>query len=343
MHRILVLSRLLAIAATLALCGTIGVSSQESGPVAITFEAFLADVRAEALTKGISTATLDSVFAGLTPEPVVVTRDRTQPEQTQSLDAYLAQRLSRTTIARARQMALKHETTLKAVETRYAVAPAVMVAIWGLESNFGQFTGTYSTVRALATLAYDNRRPLFRTELMAALTMLDRGLVIPSAMKGSWAGAMGQPQFMPSSFLSHAIDFNADGRIDIWTSTADVFGSMANYLKNAGWRAGERWGREVVVSRAVLDAIDRDVPMRTSGCRALRTMTEPQELPRWSALGVRLVGGGALPTSATTRASLVRGTGRHFLVYQNYEALLGYNCAHSYAVAAGLLADAVGR
>jgi membrane-bound lytic murein transglycosylase B len=314
-----------------------------TGPAGESFDAFLADVRTEALAKGISAATLDAALTGLTPEPVVVTRDRTQPEQTQSLDAYLARRLSRATVARGKAMAERHGDALEAVEKRYGIPPAVMVAIWGLESNFGQFTGTYSTVRALATLAFDNRRPLFRSELMAALTMIDKGLVVPAEMKGSWAGAMGQPQFMPSSFLTSAVDFNADGRIDIWTSIEDVFGSMANYLKNAGWQAGERWGREVAVSKTVLTAIDRTVPMRSSGCRAERTMTQPQPLERWTALGVTLRGGAALPRSATIRASLVRGTGRYFLAYGNYEALLGYNCAHSYAIAAGLLADAVGR
>jgi membrane-bound lytic murein transglycosylase B len=317
--------------------------AQEAGPAPQTFEAFLGEVRTEALAKGIKAETLDAVLTGLSPEPVVVTRDRTQPEQTQSLDAYLAQRLSRSTVTRARTTADRHRTVLASVESRYGVPRAVMVAIWGLESNFGRFTGTYSTVRALATLAYDNRRPLFRTELLAALTMIDRGLVSASDMKGSWAGAMGQPQFMPSSFLSSAVDFDTDGRIDIWTSTDDVLGSMANYLKNAGWRTGERWGREVVVTKAALTAIDRQVPMRSTGCRAERSMTEPQTLEQWTALGVTLPRGVALPSSPATRASLVRGTERHFLAYANYEALLAYNCAHSYAIAAGLLSDAVGR
>jgi membrane-bound lytic murein transglycosylase B len=214
-----------------------------------------------------------------------------------------------------------------------------MVAIWGLESNFGRFTGTYPTIRALATLAYDNRRPLFRTELFHALTMVDRG-VQPADMKGSWAGAMGQPQFMPSSFVRHAVDFNEDGRIDIWSSPADVFGSMGSYLKNAGWVAGERWGREVRVSRTVLDRIDQQVPMRSGGCRAVRDMTAARPLGAWQELGVRLTSGQPLPVS-TLDASLVRGSRRFFLVYRNYEALIDYNCSNSYALSAGLLADRI--
>ena len=270
------------------------------------FESFLQDVRREALERGISSATLDAALSGLAPDPVVVTRDRTQPEVVQSLDAYLAQRLSPRTITTARRMAVEHRQVLTRVEADFGVPSSLMVAVWGLESNFGRFTGTYPTIQALATLAYDNRRTLFRSELFAALTMIDRGVVDRTLMKGSWAGAMGQPQFMPSSFLKHAVDFNADGQIDIWTSTPDVFGSMANYLRSSGWMAGERWGREVRVTKAVLSEIDRAVPMRASGCRARQAMTQTRPLTTWAALGVTLKDGSPLP-KADLEASLVRG------------------------------------
>jgi len=151
---------------------------------------------------------------------------------------------------------------------------------------------------------------------------------------------MGQPQFMPSSFLKHAIDFDGDRQIDIWTSEADVFGSMANYLKASGWHEGERWGREVKVSRAVMTKIDRAVPMRTTGCRAVREMTVARPLAEWRKLGVTLTSGAALPTSTVT-ASLVRGQRRHFLVYRNYDAILDYNCSNSYGVSVGVLADKI--
>ena len=306
---------------------------------AASFREFLDEIRAEALARGISQETLDTALGGLTPEPVVVSRDRAQPEAVQSLDAYLSQRVSARTVSTGRQMLARHRAVLDRVERAYGIPPAVMVAIWGLESNFGRFTGTYPTIRALATLAHDGRRELFRTELFHALTMVDRG-VQPADMKGSWAGAMGQPQFMPSSFLRHAVDFDADGRIDIWSSHADVFASMGNYLKNAGWVEGERWGREVQVSRAVLDRIDQQVPMRTGGCRAVRDMTEARPLPVWQELGVRRTSGQPLPVS-TLDASLVRGVRRFFLVYRNYHALIDYNCSNSYALSAGLLADRI--
>jgi membrane-bound lytic murein transglycosylase B len=151
---------------------------------------------------------------------------------------------------------------------------------------------------------------------------------------------MGQPQFMPSSFLKHGVDFDTDGRIDIWNSQADVFGSMGKYLSSAGWNKGGRWGREVRISKAVMARIDRAVPMRTSGCRARREMTVARPLAEWRKLGVRLASGSALPV-AKIEASLVRGQRRHFLVYDNYDALLDYNCSNSYAVSVGVLSDRV--
>jgi membrane-bound lytic murein transglycosylase B len=151
---------------------------------------------------------------------------------------------------------------------------------------------------------------------------------------------MGQPQFMPSKFLSDAVDFDGDGRTDIWTNTADVFGSMANFLHQNGWTAGERWGREVRLTRAVAARVDRDVPMRTSGCTAVRQLTTAQPLSDWARLGLTLTNGAKLP-AATIAASLVRGEKRAFLVYSNYEALLAYNCSNSYAISLGLLSDRI--
>jgi membrane-bound lytic murein transglycosylase B len=241
----------------------------------------------------------------------------------------------------ARNAAASHRALLQKVEAKYGVPRGVLVAIWGLESNFGQFTGIRPTIAALATLAYDPRRStLFRNELFDALTILDKGLVTPESLRGSWAGAMGQPQFMPSSFLRHAVDFDADGRIDIWTSEADVLGSIANYLSSTGWTKGGRWGREVRISREVMARIDRSVPMRPSGCRAHRENTVARPLVEWRKLGVRLASGAALPV-AKIEASLVRGQRRHFLVYDNYTALLDYNCSNAYAVSVGVLSDRI--
>jgi len=307
-----------------------------------TFDAFVEDLRREARTRGLSEATIESALGGLTAEPVVVSRDRSQPELIQSLDSYVARRITARTIAKAREELRKERVFLAGVEDRYGVPPELMVSIWGLESDFGRFTGSYSTIRSLATLAYDARRPLFRSELFSALEIVERGDANPADLKGSWAGAMGQPQFMPSSFLRYAVDEDGDGRPNIWTSRQDVFASMANYLKDKGWRRDQRWGREVVVSRTAMARIDRNVPMRTDTCRAIRETTEGRPLTEWQKLGVRLPGGHALP-SASMEASLVRGQSRHFLVYGNYAALVDYNCSNSYAVTVGLLADRLAK
>jgi membrane-bound lytic murein transglycosylase B len=310
--------------------------SQEPQP----FEAFVAELRTEALAKGISQTTVERTLVGLEPLAVVVTRDRAQPETTQSLDDYVSQRVTTRRLRTARAKLEEHDSLLRRIEKSYGLPAQTMVAIWGVESNFGSFTGTYPTIAALVTLAWDARRPIFRAEVFEALRIVDEGKAGATELTGSWAGAMGQPQFMPSSYLLHAVDFDADGHANIWTSLPDVFASMANYLKNSGWAPGERWGREVRISKAAMTRVDRDVPMRTGGCRANREMTASRPLAQWKTLGVTLANGAALP-SADMDASLVRGHKRHFLVYRNYHALLAYNCSHAYAVTVGLLSDRI--
>jgi len=301
---------------------------------------FLDGLRAEALAKGVSQGTVDSALGNIEPVTVVVARDRAQPELTQSLDSYVTQRLTPSRVEKGRALAGTHGDLLARIEKTYGLGAPMMVSIWGLESNYGAFTGTYPTIASLATLAYDGRRPLFRTELFEALRIVDQGRATAAELKGSWAGAMGQPQFMPSSYLTHAVDFDGDGHADIWTSLPDVFASMANYLKNSGWQAGERWGREVRVSKAAMTRIDRSVEMRTGACRAVREMTVARPLSAWKTLGVTLADGRPLP-AADLSASLVRGEKRYFLVYGNYQALLAYNCSHSYAITVGLMADKI--
>jgi membrane-bound lytic murein transglycosylase B len=224
------------------------------------------------------------------------------------------------------------------VSKRYGVAPQILVAVWGLESNFGRFAGVRPTIPTLATLAYDPRRSaLFRAELFNALEILNRGDIELTRLKGSWAGALGQPQFLPSSYLQYAQDFDDDGRRDIWASMPDVFASIAYYLQQHGWTDGVRWGREVRITPAARDAA-LELPRRDTGCRAVRLMTDPRPLHEWMPLGFRTMSRAPLPNSVVP-ASLVIAGARSFLVYANYEALLGYNCAHSYALSVGLLAD----
>jgi membrane-bound lytic murein transglycosylase B len=306
------------------------------------FSEWLAGVRAEALTRGIREEIVDAALADVVePQPVILERDRTQAEVVFSLEQYVARRLTPRLIRNGRVAYAEHRALLENVAERYRVAPRVIVAIWGIESNFGRFSGVRPTVPALATLAWDPRRAaFFRGELFNALEIVNRGDIDLPRLRGSWAGAMGQVQFMPSSYLQFAEDFDGDGRRDIWSTPADVFASIANYLHGHGWTPDETWGREVKVSPEARTRIVREVGSRSGTCYATRNMTEALPLERWKELGVRLPGGAALP-KADLAASLVSGDTRHFLVYSNYDALLDYNCAHSYAISVALLGDAI--
>jgi peptidoglycan lytic transglycosylase B len=307
----------------------------------VPFAQWLAEFRAEALAKGISPRTVESALANIEQVPVVVERDRTQAERTLTVEQYLKRRLDRKTVKTAREMSRRHAGVLARVSAQYGVPPGIIVAVWGLESNFGRFSGVRPTIASLATLAYDNRRAaMFREELFSALRILDRGDIDPSKMKGSWAGAMGQPQFMPSSYLQYAEDFDRDGRRDIWDSQADVFASIANYLKQNGWTPGAGWGLQVALPKKGAEKLEAAAPLRTVGCEATRQMTEGLPWARWRALGVRPVGRQAFPRSGRP-ASLVRAGARNFLVLDNYAVLLQYNCAHAYALAVALLADRI--
>lgn len=305
------------------------------------FAAWVAGVRAEALARGLRAdtiaAALDTIEA---PVPSVIERDQTQAELVLPLEAYLRRHLTTRTVAAGRRAVATSRQTLDAVAARYDVPAAVLAGIWGTESNFGRFSGVRPTISALATLAYDGRRAtFFREELLAALTMLDRGDVTLSQLRGSWAGAMGQPQFMPTSYLRYAEDFDGDGRRDIWANRGDVLASIAGYLRQHGWTPGLPWGREVTVDDATAARVAASVPFEGEGCRARREMTSARPLSTWTALGIRVPGRSAL--APTTPLRLVSGTTRHFLVTANYDALLSYNCAHAYALTVALLGERV--
>jgi membrane-bound lytic murein transglycosylase B len=313
-------------------------SGQEPRPA---FDAWLADVRAEAVARGIREEVVAQAFEGIKePLPVVLERDRTQAETVLPLETYLARRLTNRVVRTGRQMTAQHRRLLARVSATYGVPGAVVVAIWGNESNFGRFSGVRPTIASLATLAWDPRRStLFRSELFHALDIVNRGDIELAKLRGSWAGAMGQPQFMPSSYLRFAEDFDGDGRRNIWDSPPDIFASVANYLRGHGWVAGRRWGREVRFATDAARQAAAEVPRReATSCRAAREMSARMPLERWNELGVRSLDGRPLP-AASLDASLVSGATRHFLVYDNYDALLDYNCAHAYALHVALLSD----
>jgi membrane-bound lytic murein transglycosylase B len=304
------------------------------------FDVWLAELRAEAVSRGISAKVVDRALQGVEPAPQILERDRAQTEFSLALDDYLRRRLTRDTVRTAQRMLTRHRTLVTTVGNKYGVPARTLIAIWGLESNFGRFSGVRPTVPALATLAYDPRRgPLFRAELLHALEILDRGDITLEELRGSWAGALGQPQFMPSSYLLYAQDFDGDGRRDIWKSQPDVFASIAYFLQQHGWTKGEAWGREVKVTAAARKALDA-LPRREQGCRAQRVMPASQPLNAWRKTGLRTTANRPLP-AGTSAASVVDAGSRTFLVYRNYEALLGYNCSHNYALSVALLADRV--
>src|SRR5688572_28558564 len=304
----------------------------------LSFEDWLAALTMEARDKGFSDGLIDQTLAGLQPLERVIQSDRSQAELNPGFARYSKARLTPSMIKRGKELLVEHKELLRRTERQFGVSPRVLIAFWGLESRYGRLQGSTPVFQALATLAWEPRRATyFRTELFDALTMVQRGHIEAGTMTGSWAGAMGQTQFMPSSYLKFAVDFDGDERRDIWRSTPDTIASMANYLKGFGWKSDETWGREVKVNADASRAI-ATIPKRTDGCYAQRNMTERRPLAQWQKIGVRRVDGGALP-KAKLEAGLVDVGDRTFLVYSNYDAIIAYNCAHYYALTVGLLAD----
>jgi peptidoglycan lytic transglycosylase B len=307
------------------------------------FPEWLAGVRAEAIAKGIGEETVTRALTGVEPVPQILERDRAQAEFTLTMKEYMERRLNYATLTTAKEAAAEYRALLARVGKTYDVPPRFLVSVWGLESNFGRFAGVRPMIPTLATLAYEPRRAtFFRQQLLDALIVLDKGYIDLPRLNGSWAGAMGQPQFMPSSYLMYAQDFDGDGRRDIWTSQADVFASIAYYLQQHHWDGDQTWGRRVTVPAAARAKVDEAAPLRSSGCRAERQMTVPLTLDTWRKLGVRRADRGALPSGEMAASLVETDSGTSYLVYRNYEALLAYNCAHTYALSVSLLADAVG-
>lgn len=323
-----------------------GADAQEDVAEPPPFETWLAELRDEAMGRGIGVATLDQALADLEPNERVIELDRRQPEFTQTFEEYLTARVSDARIARGREMMANHRDLLRAVAAEYGVQPRFIAAIWGMETNYGAYTGGMSLVRSLATLAWDRRRSdYFRGQLLDVLEILDAGHIEPDKATGSWAGAMGQPQFMPASFKAFAQDFDGDGRRDIWTSEGDVFASIANYLARHGWRDDMTWGRQVTLPRgmSVSDpGLAQESPPKVCR-RALDDHSRRLSLEQWQARGVSRLNDDDLP-SRDFAASLVQPAGADgpaFLTYSNFRAILRYNCSNFYALAVGHLADAL--
>ncbi len=308
------------------------------------FQTWLNEVRLEARAKGISPQVIEEALFDIEPVQRILERDRKQSEFSITLGEYRGRVLTPANIEAGRAMGRKHAALLAKVAERYGVQPRFILAIWGIETRFGAVEATMPVIPAVATLAFDRRRSAyFREQLMAALTMLHRGYIDLASLKGSWAGAMGQPQFMPSSYLAYAQDFDGDGRRDIWKNEGDVFASIANYLAKNRWRNDLTWGREVIAPDAIKVSAEASPDTSRTGCRAMRKMTPERSLKDWAEFGVTQADGKPLPTRDLPAAMVLPdgAKGPAYLVYMNYNSILRYNCAHLYGITVGELSDAL--
>ena len=319
----------------------------ETADDAAAFQTFLGGVRASAVERGIRAETLDAVLPAIRIRREAVEADRSQAEFVLTYEAYL-RRVSPERIARGRALVAEHGEMIRRVAADYGVQPRFVVAIIGLESNYGTYPIDQPLFDVVATLAFDGRRGAqFRAQLLAALEIVDRGWATPDEMKSSWAGALGVPQFTPTNVLEIAVDHDRDGHVDLWKVGPDVIASVAHYLQRNGWRADQTWGREVRLppgGEETLAAPMAEGAAPPSVCRSYESLGAFRSLGDWQALGVRRAGGGNLPTRNLPAALVVgdEGDDRGWLVYQNFCSLMRYNPAFRYALSVGLLADAIG-
>lgn len=294
------------------------------------FAVCIADFQEQARQESISEWVVEDVVGNLEPIVRVVELDKAQPEFVQTFAHYLNLRVSETRIEKGRDLYREHRDFLNELTRTYGIPGQYLVAFWGLETNFGSYLGTMSTLDSLATLACDPRRSAFFTsELMTALKLLERESLDPEEMKGSWAGAMGHTQFMPSSYWQYAVDGDGDGQINLWDSEKDALASGANFLSALGWKRGERWGREVSLSNSF--------PYLEAG------LNNPKPLSVWAELGVDRADGSLLPSADIEGAVLVPSghEGPAFMAYDNFSIIMKWNRSESYAISVGHLADRI--
>lgn len=303
-----------------------------------TFNQIVSSIRQEALSRGVSAPTVDRVLNNIQPVPGLRKLEYYQPESVKSYLDYHTSTVTAARIAKGRQLMAQHATTLAAIEKQYGVPANVIVAVWGMETNYGAVMGNNEIIPALVTLAEigknDKRRAYFREEAILAMKIMDEGYSQIVTRKGSWAGAFGQTQFMPSSFLKFARDGDGDGRKDVWNNVADAFASTANYLSSHGWKTGERWGRAVQLPAGFDKALLTDK-------LADQTLKTPDQ---WKALGVKMPNGTALPADNTMQAMMIAPDGLNgpaFMVYHNFKMIMRYNSSYKYALSVSRLAEAI--
>ncbi|KMT66505.1 lytic transglycosylase domain-containing protein [Catenovulum maritimum] len=309
------------------------------------FDKFIAELKLEAVAKGYDKSLINQAFEGVKFKPKVIKADRNQPEFVETLETYLPKRVPQYKVDRARAEYKKHKDLLEKIGQDYGVQPRFIVALWGLESAFGKYQGKLPLVPSLVTLSYDGRRgAFFKKQLWHALDIVKNGEADLSQLKGSWAGAMGQVQFIPSSFKAYAVDYDGDGVKDVWKNQADVFASAANYLKSVGWNNDLTWGRQVKLPANF--NYDLAIPTKTKGRSDwLKKWNETERsLADWQAIGLRRMDGKNLPIRDLKAALLLPDgkKGRAYLAYDNYKVLMHWNRSYYFVTTVGYLADRIG-
>lgn len=309
------------------------------------FDVYVAALKKEALEKGYDEALVDQALATAKFKKKVISADKNQPEVKETLETYLPKRVPQWKIDRARKLYKENQDVLEKVAKEYGVQARFIVALWGLESNFGKIQGGHSVIASLVTLAFDGRREtMYKNQLWAALDILKEGHITLDKFKGSWAGAMGQTQFMPTSFNAYAVDYNGDGRKDIWTTEEDAFASIANYLKQAGWNDDLTWGRQVKLPEGFDNSNILKRGTRTRSQWLEYWKESERSLADWQAIGVRKMDGSDLPNVDITAAMVMPDdvNGRMYLAYDNYKALMHWNRSYYFATSVGYLSDRIG-
>jgi len=334
-----VIKKLAIILCSVCLSGSVVAKTQAE------FQTYLSDLKQEAIAKGYDSKLIDDAFATASYKEKVVSADKNQPEVKETLETYLPKRVPQWKIDRARKLYAENKDVLEQVAKEFGVQARFIVALWGLESNFGTIQGGHNVISSLVTLAFDGRREaLYKRQLWAALDILKSGHITLDKFKGSWAGAMGQTQFMPTSFNAYAVDYNNDGRKDIWTTKEDAFASIANYLKQEGWNDSLTWGRQVKLP----ENFDSKYVLKR-GTKTRKQWLEywndsERSLADWQALGVRKADGSDLP-NVDVRAALVMPddiNGRMYLAYDNYKVFMHWNRSYYFATSVGYLSDRIG-
>jgi len=334
-----VIKKLAVILCSVCLSGSVVAKTQAE------FQTYLSDLKQEAIAKGYDSKLIDDAFATASYKEKVVSADKNQPEVKETLETYLPKRVPQWKIDRARKLYAENKDVLEQVAKEFGVQARFIVALWGLESNFGTIQGGHNVISSLVTLAFDGRREaLYKRQLWAALDILKSGHITLDKFKGSWAGAMGQTQFMPTSFNAYAVDYNNDGRKDIWTTKEDAFASIANYLKQEGWNDSLTWGRQVKLP----ENFDSKYVLKR-GTKTRKQWLEywndsERSLADWQALGVRKADGSDLP-NVDVRAALVMPDDinrRMYLAYDNYKVFMHWNRSYYFATSVGYLSDRIG-